>query len=179
MALILLGAVSVASAIMLGGKMRAALLAVGVILLAAAVLLLAVGAKKAPEPVDGRYGYAAKKRLMTEPEQALYNILLRSGKYCVFPQVSLAAIVDKTSGGAYRNELFRTVDFVICALQGSRPLLVVELNDASHKRSERVLRDEKVRCILDRAGLPLLTLQIEDLRDERGVLKRVETERLR
>ena len=44
------------------------------------------------------------------------------------------------------------------------PLLLVELNDSSHKRADRRMRDEKVAAICRSAGLPLVTFWLnEDL----------------
>lgn len=52
-------------------------------------------------------------------------------------------------------------------------MLIIELNDASHKREERRRRDEKVRCIAERAGLGMLTLELDDLPDDRTLRKKI------
>ena len=41
-------------------------------------------------------------------------------------------------------------------------MLLVELNDSSHKREDRRLRDEKVAAICEDAGLPLVTFRMGD-----------------
>lgn len=172
--LFLAGAVVVALSFMLGNEVKWWLRIGGVILAALAVIVI-MRRERAPEAVNEEYRYKAKDSLMTEPEQELYDMLIRlcSRAYCVFPQIALASVVDKVTYASYRNELFRVVDFVLCEKRNMRPVLVIELNDASHKRDERRLRDEKVRCILSRAGLPLLTLSFDEAFDERTLKKKL------
>lgn len=146
----------------------------GVLFVVLAVVALFIK-EKAPEPVNEEYLYKVKDSFMSEPERELYATLCRicGSAYCVFPQVALASVVDKVNFGSYRNELFRVVDFVLCDKKRLRPVLVVELNDASHNRDERKRRDEKVKCILQRAGLPLLALTFEEAFDERTLRKKL------
>ena len=109
---------------------------------------------------------------MSAPERAAYELLVAAlPEYEIFPQIALVSVIDKTNA-AYRGELFRVVDF--CAFtKDLTPALAVELNDASHNRADRKSRDEKVKCILDRAGLPLLTLTLDDLSlDARSLRKK-------
>lgn len=114
------------------------------------------------EPVNPEYRYKVRTPFMSAPERAAYELLVDAlPEYEIFPQIALVSVIDKTNA-AYRGELFRVVDF--CAFtKDLTPVLAVELNDASHNRADRKARDEKVKCILDRAGLPLLTLTLDDL----------------
>jgi hypothetical protein len=58
---------------------------------------------------------------------------------------------------AARNRIDRKhVDFVICDALTMRPVLGVELDDASHQRRDRVERDAFVDGLFSAAGLPLL-----------------------
>lgn len=172
--LLLAGAVVLVLSCVLNGTVKWWLRIGGVILAALAVIVV-MRREKEPEAVNEEYRYKTKDSLMTEPEQELYDRLVRlcSRAYCVFPQVALASVVDKVTYGSYRNELFRVVDFVLCDKRNMRPVLVIELNDASHKRDERRLRDEKVKCILSRAGLPLLMLSFDEAFDERTLKKKL------
>ena len=140
------------------------LLIVGLVIIALAIGYLFYKNDK-PAPVDEKYKYKKKDSLMSEPEKILYNRLLGEvGKeYDIFPQIALLSVVDKITSASFRNELFRVVDFVLCDRISKEPQLVIELNDASHLRSERRERDEKVKCILERAGLPLLTLALDEI----------------
>lgn len=147
---------------------------IGVLLWALATAYLIYPQKK-EEPVNPEYRYAVKPSIMSAPELELYDILLGvvGSRGIVYPQMALISLLDKTTQSSYRNELFRIVDFAVCDRRTFKPLLVIELNDASHKRAERAMRDEKVRCILERAQLPLVTLTLDDLEDERAIRKKV------
>ena len=109
---------------------------------------------------------------MSAPERNAYELLADAlPEYEIFPQIALVSVIDKTNA-AYRGELFRVVDFCAFTKGDLTPVLAVELNDASHNRADRKARDEKVKCILDRAGLPLLTLTLDDLAlDPRSIRK--------
>ncbi len=145
-------------------EIKTVLLVVGLVLIALAVGYLFYK-KDAPQPVNEGYKYKKKETLMSESEKILYyNLLTVVGKeYDIFPQIALLSLVDKITQASYRNELFRIVDFAVCDRKSGAPLLVIELNDASHNREDRKARDEKVKCILERAELPLLTLTLEDI----------------
>ena len=49
------------------------------------------------------------------------------------------------------------MDFIITDLS-YRPLLVIEINDQTHRLPERRERDKKVACICEEAGIPLIRL---------------------
>lgn len=151
----------------------------GAILIAVGVATLIIkrdaGENEKPEPINKEYAYAVKDAFMTAPERELYERLLKTvgGDFAVFPQVALVSLVDKTTFNSFRNELFRIVDFALCDRKTLKPRLIIELNDASHKRADRIERDEKVKCISDRAGLGLLTVNTDELLDDKTLRKRV------
>lgn len=168
-----LGAVTVVIAFLADGAAQWWLLAGGLIFLSTAILVSMLRREK--QPLDEQYEYAVKDAFMSRPERELFARLneLVGKRFYVFPQVALVSLVNKVAGGAYRNELFRIVDFALVDRRTHRPRLAIELNDASHKRSDRMERDEKVRCILERAGLPLLTVETSDMPDDRTLEKRI------
>lgn len=107
--------------------------------------------------------YKRKGTLISRPE---YNFLLTlrqisPNKYEVLPQVALVSVIDKKTNASYRNELFRICDYCFVDRDTFEPLLLVELNDSSHKREDRQLRDEKVAAICEDAGLPLVTFWMD------------------
>lgn len=185
------GAVIAALSFLLGGiddpgvqNVRWAIFAFGLICALCAAAVLALGFRKSkrrllPEGAE----YRKKKSLMTAPEIALYRTLTNvtdARRVTVLPQTALAGVVDKISGGGFRSELFRIVDFCIADASSFEPLLLIELNDASHEREERKLRDDKVAAICADAGIPLLTLSLAAAGDERfvrGELKRLLSKR--
>lgn len=142
----------------------------GVLLVIAAAASLLAPQKN--EPLNPEYAYKVRPSLMTAPEKSAFALLREAlPEYEIYPQIALVSIIDKTSA-AYRNELFRVLDFCVFTRGDVSPVLAVELNDSSHERADRRERDEKVKCILERAGLPLLTLKLADLDlDARAVRK--------
>lgn len=103
--------------------------------------------------------YVRKGTLVTRAE---YNFLQTLRQICpdryeVVPQVALVNVIDKKTNTTYRNELFRVCDYCFVDRDTFEPLLLIELNDSSHLRADRVQRDEKVAAICDDAGLPLVT----------------------
>ena len=114
-----------------------------------------------------RRGYDYKKRdfFMSRAEHECYDALIAAvGKdYYIFPQAHLTSIVDhKIKGqnwrGAFRHIDEKSVDFVLCDKNYIAPKLAIELDDRTHKRLDRKLRDGEVERILNGAGLPLLRL---------------------
>lgn len=108
--------------------------------------------------------YVRKKQLLTPPEQELFAVLkkINPDKYEVIPQMALVNVIDKKTNTSYRNELFRVCDFCFMDKKTFEPLLLVELNDSSHNRADRLERDEKVAAICEDAGLPLVTFWMDD-----------------
>lgn len=163
----------------------------GTKLFAAAIVLMAAGAvglvsslvmafKRRGEPLTSAK-YARKKSIMTPCEVDFLKTLRRISpeKYEVLPQAVLLSVIDKKTETAYRNELFRVIDYVFVDRVTFAPLLLVELNDRSHLRADRKLRDEKVREICDKARLPLVTFTTEETARFESVKKRVLSEILK
>ncbi len=103
--------------------------------------------------------YVRKGALVTRAEYDFLQTLrqIEPNKYEVVPQVALVNVIDKKTNTSYRGELFRVCDYCFCDRDTFEPLLLVELNDSSHNRSDRKLRDEKVAAICADAHLPLVT----------------------
>lgn len=164
-----LGAVLIALSFLLTDIAKHVCFYVGLALVVASVVAFVYALQKESKDDGNRY---KQKRLMTEPELEFYNLLKRNyePKYKVLPQIALLSLVDKTTNTSYRNELFRIVDFVI--FDGNfTPLCAVELNDASHNRSDRKERDEKVKTILEKAGVCIVFVPKDVANEERVVRK--------
>ncbi len=74
---------------------------------------------------------------------------------------------------AYRGRISQKhVDFVVCDAKTMRPLLGIELDDASHDRADRKLRDAFVDKVFQAAALPLVHIRaqraynVHSIRDE-------------
>ena len=112
------------------------------------------------------YNYKQKAFLMSRAEHEFFDILvdITKDQYHVFPQIHLSTILDnKVVGqnwkGAFRHIDEKSVDFVICDKAYIRPLLAIELDDKTHVREDRKIRDVEVERILNEANLPLLRFE--------------------
>ena len=103
--------------------------------------------------------YDKKESLITSYEKYFYDIFEKNfgDKFKIQSQVNLASVVNKIDMSKYRNELFRNVDFGFFDKETLKPLLLVEINDSTHKIKSRYQRDLKVREILQTAKINLIT----------------------
>lgn len=100
-----------------------------------------------------------QKKFVTETEQYFYQILLEIEKEYdvkVQAQINLASIIEKKIKHKYANELFRNIDFGIFDKNLEHLLLAIEINDRTHLKKERKLRDEKIDNILKDANIKII-----------------------
>jgi hypothetical protein len=125
---------------------------------------------------DAPLPYCRKDFLLTEGERAFFGVLQTAvaERYLICLMVRMADLlfVQKGSQGwrHYFNKISaKHIDFVLCDRNTVRPLLAIELDDASHNRSNRRKRDNFVDSACEAAGLPILrvparaTYNAEDL----------------
>lgn len=165
-------ALGIAFATIMGGAWRT----VGTVIAVFGVVMLivcAVMSLRKEELTSARY--ARKKSLLTPCEIEFLQTLRRidPNKCEVVFQVALVSVIDKKTQTAYRNELFRIIDYAFVDRRTYAPLLLVELNDSSHLRADRKLRDEKVSEICKKAKMPLVTFTVEEAKDFSLVKRRV------
>lgn len=108
---------------------------------------------------EDKFLYEPKALLISKSEQLFYKAIKTAvpAGFFVFPQINLAAIIDRTDDARFHNELFRNVDFLITD-EDFKPKLIIEINDQTHLKAERKERDEKVRKICEEAGIPIVKL---------------------
>lgn len=99
----------------------------------------------------------------------------------VCPKVSLAELFFAKTGDygtnrSWMNRIDRKrMDFLLCDPKTMRPLLGVELDDASHQRHDREERDEFVDQVFAAAELPLAHVSVQggyDTRELEAYLRR-------
>lgn len=118
---------------------------------------------------DAEWPFDAKAPL-SKPEQALYFRLVKAlPEQVVLAQVqlsSLLAVQKNHDRRAWFNRINRmSADFVVCD-RGFNVLAVIELDDATHERPDRVKADEKKDQVLAAAGIRLIRWQAKSLPDE-------------
>jgi hypothetical protein len=136
------------------------LLAILVVLAVLASILKKRGAK---HPVE--VAYQARQELFSPAERSFFGVLEQAvaGSYRVLGKVRLGDLVQPAKGlstgkrtGAWNRIHQKHVDFVLCQPDTLAVVGVVELDDASHRRKDRVERDEFVDKALRSAGVPIV-----------------------
>ncbi|HAT68294.1 MAG: hypothetical protein A2481_04540 [Candidatus Yonathbacteria bacterium RIFOXYC2_FULL_47_9] len=123
--------------------------------------------------------YSKKTWLLTRAEREFFSVLERAvaGQYYIFPQLALDKIVmlegKGSLKGGYRNKIDqKSVDFALFDKQSISPVLIIELDDYTHQRPERQIRDGFVDRVLDHCNIPILHItsvpKEEELRTQIG-----------
>jgi hypothetical protein len=107
--------------------------------------------------------YRKKDYLLSRAERSFYEVLRTTvqGEWVIFAKVRLLDLVwlprGTSNAQSHRNRVqSKHVDFVFCDPRALNPVLVIELDDASHERLDRQRRDAFVDAVLEGAGLPVL-----------------------
>lgn len=114
-----------------------------------------------------------RKDFLTSRERDFFEraILSVCTDYFIFPQVRLVDIITPSVSRNRNNslyfKLFRSlsqysVDFIIVKKVDYQVVCIVELDDSSHDRSDRVKRDLKVNAALESAGIFILRSRSPD-----------------
>jgi hypothetical protein len=110
--------------------------------------------------------YIKRKYLMTPSELNFYRIIERinKDKYFIIPQVSLAKLVSvderEIMKKTYHNKIDRkSVDFAVFNKDNFEPLYVIELDDRTHNKWDRYIRDKWVDEVMNKVGIKILHIQ--------------------
>ncbi len=106
------------------------------------------------------------KYFFSDAEINLYRVLQKvtAGRAIILVQVSLRQLLwlpgknQSNPGRAiWQNKInSRSLDYVICHPTTLRPLVAIEMDDATHANPKRQTRDEEIELLLEAAGLPLV-----------------------
>lgn len=109
-----------------------------------------------------QYKYYAKSYVMTSRENDCFKILneIFSSKWFVVPQVHLSALLDYRVKGQNWNAAFRhingkSVDFVLIGKESYKVICVIELDDSTHSKPDRIERDVEIERMFKEARIPL------------------------
>lgn len=138
-----------------------AVLLLGALVALALVLLSRLGASGRTLP------YRRVDSLLSPGEMRFYLTLRQvvGARYLIMAKVRLADLLVITAAGkdwwqAFRPIGSKHVDFVLVNPSTLAPVLVIELDDATHERADRRARDSQVDRILGSAGLPILHVPV-------------------
>jgi len=124
--------------------------------------------------------YRRRDDFLSAAERSFYGVLLSvlAGKAVVFAKVRVADLLYVPRGAGslgFQNRISaKHVDFVLCAPDTLQPLAALELDDASHARSERGERDDFLNAAFQAAGLPLLRFAAQRQYDPRQLMSALE-----
>ena len=116
-----------------------------------------------PEPA---YPYRLRDDVLSRAEGSFFRVLTiaLAGRWIICPKVGLRDLffVPNTRDYTPINKIDRKhVDFVLLDLTTLRPVLAIELDDQSHRRPDRMERDQFVEQVFRTAGLTLLRIPVQ------------------
>jgi hypothetical protein len=130
---------------------------------------------------SGKLPYRKKTYLLTKAERSFFGVLLDvAGKdFHVFCKVRLADLLDVVGAGDKRQSHLnrisaKHVDFLLCDREHIGPVLAIELDDSSHKATNRQNRDLFVDKALADAALPLLRIPAQATYQPRAVAEQIQ-----
>lgn len=120
------------------------------------------------QPVStGPMPYQKRWYLLSPAERDFYDALRQAvgPNYLIFAKVRLLDLLwlpqNLSNRQTHMNRVqAKHVDFVLCHPQTAAPVLVIELDDASHQLPERQERDIFLNEVLRVAGIPLLRVPV-------------------
>lgn len=126
--------------------------------------------------------YLKREYFLTKTEKDFYTVLSKvvSSEYLLFSKVRMSDLLylPKMSNSNYyhyQNKIqSKHVDFLLCDKENIKPLLAIELDDPSHLKVERILRDTLVDKIFESAQLPILHIQASSSYQSDELLKQIE-----
>lgn len=126
---------------------------------------------------NSKYEYY-KKPIMTSTEEYFYITLQKLENELqikVQPQIPLSSILQRKNNDRTPMELYRVIDFGIFTSDYKKLLLLIEINDHTHKKANRRNRDIKVKNICKSAGIELVVFYTQYSNKEDYILNRIKS----
>ena len=128
-----------------------------------------------------KWPYLKRDSLLTEAEKRFYFVLseIIGNNYLIFPKVRMADLLylpkmNNSDYYHYQNKIqSKHIDFLLCDKENIKPLLVIELDDSSHLKIDRVLRDTLVDKIFESAQMPILHIKNSADYDKTSLLSQI------
>ncbi len=123
--------------------------------------------------------YRLRDDFLSPAEFSFYKVLssVLGTHFTIQSKVRLADIFfvsDPHKRATYFNKISqRHLDFLVCDAVTMKPLLGIELDDASHKRSSRRERDEFLEKVFQAAGLPLLRFPVQRVYNPKDIAAQI------
>lgn len=114
-----------------------------------------------PDPEE-KLPYRTRDDFFSHTELSFYHVLksIIGTRLTILAKVRLTDIFYITRPNenySYHGKIAQKhIDFLICRPKTMKPIMAIELDDASHNRSDRIERDEFVDKVFETAELPLI-----------------------
>ena len=114
------------------------------------------------------------KKPITKTELILYYRLVNAlPDKIILSQVQLSRVLGVKKGynfGEWHNRINRmSLDFVVCRKEDAGIIAVIELDDKSHEKEERIKADKKKDKALESANIRIIRWKVQDMPDERTI----------
>jgi hypothetical protein len=146
----------------------AVLAVIGLIILAALARLVLLFIKKSPDA--GGFPYEPAGSLLSPAERSLFGVMEKvvEHSFVLLPKIRLADVIAVRKGlsasqsqSALNRITSKHVDFVMCRQSDFSITAVIELDDQTHQRKDRMARDQFVDQALAAAGIPVLHVKAQ------------------
>lgn len=134
------------------------------------------------ELADNKGFFTKKTSVMRNDERIMFDILMKQygDKYYIFPQMSLANILDVKEESKDHDNLFheinkRILDFAFFDKATFSPVLVIELNGQSHFTLNRKNKDKIIENLLNNADVPFLPIEKQLKYNTEEIYSRINT----
>ena len=143
-----------------------------------AITVIAAILKLKSKTSAGGIQYQTRGALLSPAELSFFKVLQNAGGQSVLicPKVRLADIIKPTEKQNYQTALNKIsrkhIDFVLCDPATTKIFGVIELNDKSHERADRVTRDAFVDSVFAAAGIQIIhfkagaSYSVEEIRQQ-------------
>jgi hypothetical protein len=127
---------------------------------------------------DAKLPYKLRNSILSAAEFSFYKVLQTAtqGKYSIQCKVRMADVFYTHYGSniSHFNKITRKhVDFLMCDLLTMKPLLGIELDDASHSQPDRYERDILVDEIYRAANFPVLHIKAQQAYNTEEIANKV------
>lgn len=135
--------------------------------------------KENDEKINYKYIYKPKRYITTINELNFYSILLEIVKeldMILFSQVSLYNIVETkyNNQAAFNKIRSKTIDFVIVDKINCRIKLCIELDDTTHKQTNRIERDKFINELFKQLEINLIRFKVSNYYNKEALKKRIQ-----
>ncbi len=127
-----------------------------------------------------QYKYNKKSSIMTKTEVRFYEKLntIMGEKYYIVPQAHLSTFLNhkiprQNWRGAFSVINGKSVDFLVCDKETSKPVIAIELDDWTHMKADRIERDELVNTILSEADVLLVRFRAGEWDTSRAIFDKI------